>query len=71
MTGTLTTRLSGLITAPPTIAHELTHGVLALPWARQLVFVFEPDTASASVGVDWVDDAPTWAIVLAHFGPLL
>jgi len=47
--------------------HELTHFLLALPWAEESAII--ADQQGLAHGVTWTDDAPTWAIVLASLGP--
>jgi hypothetical protein len=54
---------------PPVVLHELTHALLAQPWAERSGVVF--DGADAALVVEWIDDPPVWGILLAHLGPLL
>lgn len=56
-----------LTSLPPMLAHELTHFLLALPWAEQSAIVV--DDSGPFHGVDWTDDAPRAAIVLSSLGP--
>lgn len=65
------TPLLALLSLPPTLAHELTHAVVSLPWARELALVIEPRGAAASVYVDYYDSVPSWAVVAAHYAPLV
>lgn len=52
---------------PATLAHELTHFLLALPWAEESAII--SDEEGIIHGVTWTDDAPQWAIWLASLGP--
>lgn len=63
--------LAAVVTLPPAILHEATHAALAAPWAHELSVVVEPASARAAVGIDWRPDVPQWAVVTAHYGPLL
>jgi hypothetical protein len=62
--GTVLWRVMSL---PATLLHELTHFLLALPWADQSAIIV--DDQGICHGVDWTDDAPRWAIILASLGP--
>lgn len=54
---------------PATLAHELTHLLLALPWATESAIVI--DDVGAAHLVDWEPGTPRWAIVLASLGPTI
>jgi hypothetical protein len=69
----LTTRfrlLIRLVSWPAALAHELSHLIFALPWAKQAAIVFD-ENGQASARVEWVDDAPDWAIWVSYRAPLL
>jgi len=60
-------RLSTLLT-PSVPLHELTHAVAAYPWADIDICL---DGTDSRVTMDWDDDAPVWAVRLAHLAPTL
>jgi len=64
--GVVAWRLASL---PATLAHELTHLLLGLPWAEQSAIIV--DDQGICHGVDWSDETPQWAVVLSSLGPTL
>lgn len=64
-------RVANLITLPPTIAHELAHVLVVLPWAAQVGVVFDVSGADAKVEVNYRDGTPQWAITAAHYAPVV
>ena len=64
--GTVCWQLASL---PPTLAHELTHWLVSLPWADESAVIH--DEQGFVHGVNWTDETPDWAIVLTSIAPLL
>lgn len=60
-----------LLTAPPAIAHEVTHAAVAVPWADKVYVRGVTRFHGAAVLFDWPDDVPWWAPVLASLAPFL
>jgi hypothetical protein len=58
-----------LMSLPASMLHELTHFVLAQPWAEQSAIIW--DDQGLVHGVDWQPETPRWAIVLASLGPTI
>lgn len=56
-----------LASLPPTLAHELTHMLLSVPWADETAIAWHEHGVSNFVA--WSEDAPQWAVVLASLGP--
>jgi hypothetical protein len=54
---------------PATLAHELTHWLVSLPWAEQSGVCYTP--AGFDHVAEWGDDVPTWAIILTSIAPTL
>ncbi|WP_224332870.1 hypothetical protein [Haloprofundus halobius] len=54
---------------PAVPLHELTHALVALPWASNV----ETDLqrGDAEVRITWRDETPLWAVYLAHLAPML
>jgi hypothetical protein len=57
------------VSTPAMVLHELTHALVAQPWAERSAVVF--DGASAAVHIEWSDDPPAWGVTLAHLAPTL
>jgi len=55
---------------PGTLAHELTHALASLPWARRLALVVEVRSGRAAVRVDWRETAGGRARAIAALAPL-
>lgn len=64
----LTAGLWRLASWPATLLHELTHMLLALPWAEESAIIVDGDVGHY---VNWSPTAPQWAILLASLGPTL
>jgi hypothetical protein len=58
-----------LLSLPATLAHELTHLLLALPWADESAIIF--DGRGPAHYVNWQDSVPRSAVVLASLGPTI
>lgn len=56
-----------LLSLPATMAHELTHMLLAVPWAEESAIIV--DDVGVVHAVNWTDDAPRWGIILSSLGP--
>jgi len=54
---------------PATLAHELTHMLLSVPWADETAVAWHRDGVACFTA--WSDEAPQWAIVLSSLGPTL
>jgi len=54
---------------PATLAHELTHMLLAAPWADETAVAWHADGVACFT--NWTPSAPRWAIVLASLGPTI
>jgi len=54
---------------PATLAHEATHWLVSLPWASQSAVIH--DDCGFVHGVEWGEQAPTWAIVFTSLAPTL
>lgn len=63
--------LLALLSLPARLAHELVHAVFAAPFADRLALVFEPTGLDASLGVEWHDGTPGYAMWLAAYAPML
>lgn len=61
--------LGGLVTLPPTVAHELAHVLVVLPWVDRLGVIYDPPTGHAEVRVNYADGVPRWAKIAAHYAP--
>lgn len=55
---------------PAMLLHELTHYLLALPWSDESVVVIG-EGGQAVHAVDYRDDVPGWAPILASLGPTM
>lgn len=55
---------------PATLLHELTHYLLALPWSDESVVVIG-EGGDALHAVDYRDDVPAWAPIVASLGPTM
>lgn len=64
-------RLGAWLTLPIGLAHELTHAIASLPWAREWWIGARGETVDLETQVQWEDDAPAWGIALAHLAPML
>jgi len=63
------TRVSRIVSWPATLLHELTHMLLAVPWAAESAIIVDEDGPACYV--TWATSAPRWGIVLASLGPTL
>lgn len=61
--------LARAISWPATLAHELTHMLVALPWAVESAIIV--DERGPAHYVRWDDDTPAWAVWLASLAPTL
>jgi hypothetical protein len=66
---TISAGLWRLASWPATLLHELTHMLLALPWAEESAIIV--DDVGVAHHVNWRQDTPMWAIVLASLGPTM
>lgn len=63
--------LISFLALPPTVAHELTHVLASLPWARRVGLVIEPWTGRASARIEWADRAGQGARAISAIAPLV
>lgn len=64
-------RLFGLATLLPALLHELTHALVAAPWAERVTVSIDPGGSGAVCGIEWRDDAPTLGQATAMIAPTL
>jgi len=69
MTHTKLTTTYALLALPATLAHEVTHALASVPWAKQLALVIEPSSGRAVVRVDWRESAGAWGRRVAALAP--
>jgi len=66
----LVNRLAALASLPAALAHELSHALVALPWAEEVSVSFDGEGA-AQCHVVWRDDGPPeYASLMAAYAPL-
>jgi len=63
--------LGVVIALPARIAEELTHAAAALPFAEALFIDLNPWGDGPETRVQFRDETPRWAMVLAHVAPEL
>lgn len=57
-----------VVMLPATVAHELAHIIVALPFASSVGLLLYPQTHAA---IDWIEDVPKWGVRAAQFAPLV
>jgi len=66
----LVNRLAALASLPAALAHELSHALVALPWAEEVSVSFDGE-GGAQCHVVWRDDGPPeYASLMAAYAPL-
>jgi len=61
----------GLASLPAALAHELTHALASVPWARQIGVIVEPRSGRAVTRIDWRDGSGQLARTFAALAPML
>jgi hypothetical protein len=69
MLRTLTAACWAVASMPATLAHEVTHWLVSLPWSEQSAVIH--DGSGFVHGVEWSDETPAWAVVLTSIAPTI
>jgi hypothetical protein len=54
---------------PATLAHEVTHWVVSLPWSEQSAVIH--DETGFVHGVEWRDETAAWVVILTSLAPTI
>lgn len=63
--------ITNIVVWPSTVAHELTHAVVAWPWAKRVDVNVTRPAGENYVAIDWRDGVTRWQVAVASLAPFL
>lgn len=63
--------ITNVVVWPSTVAHELTHAVVAWPWADRVDLTVTRPAGENSVHIDWREGVARWQVAVASLAPFL
>lgn len=63
--------LWAMFALPASLAHELTHVLASVPWARRVGLIVEPRSGRAAARIEWSESAGDRARSIAAIAPML
>lgn len=68
---TLLQSITNVVVWPSTVAHELTHAVVAYPWADSIDVNVTRPAGENAVYIDWREGVARWQVAVASLAPFL